>query len=144
MIEFKNNRELGVFYAVAFAPIAILVAIMIFLYKSEDSAEYFISTIIHQQYHSVVTKKVIDYKNHATQYVILSSGDGDSIIASNDWIDLWNYAEVGDSIVKAVGDSCLFLHKENDSILSLRYNFASSGTIFSRDEHVWPLENKTY
>lgn len=129
---FESDKEARRFFIVAFIPLAIFAGIMIFRYRAEDNEEYFNKYILPGKYYSIVCEKHIDNKNRGFRTIILYPSYGDSIVSANDWVGLWEYVEVGDSILKNDGDSNLTLHKKNDSTFNFNFNFEKPGYTFTR------------
>lgn len=129
---FKSDKEAGRFFIIAFIPLAIFLGIMISRYRIMDNNEYFKKYILPTKYHSIVCEKHIDNKNHGFRTIILNPSMGNSIIASDDWVGLWEYLEVGDSILKNHGDSIITLRKKNDSVFNFHFNFEKSGVAYTR------------
>ncbi len=109
---FESDKEARRFFIVAFIPLVVFLVIIIFRYRLEDTEEYFNKYILPQKYHSEIRQKFIDNKNRGARIIYLHTSDDDSIISANDWVGLWEYVEVGDSILKNEGNYTITLRKK--------------------------------
>ena len=113
-------------------PIIIVLAILVIFIKRVNTAEYYEKYLSEEVFSGTIINKFHDYNNHANESFYLSDIDHQEIkFNGNDWLELWNYSTIGDSIFKKKGERNLHLYRirEEDTI-ELNYNQNIERTFF--------------
>ena len=118
---------------IIFGPIIIVVIILAFFFKfKQTSKDDFIEFVVPSEYHGVLTEKFHN-SNHYEPILKLKNESHSFEISAFNWPDIFDKAELGDSIFKVKGDSLLYLSKhENDTILKFKYTYGKGWSIVKR------------
>lgn len=124
------------FFFIAFIPIAVLAVLLVIFLKAEGPETHFRSTIIHLKFQGILTHKFTDSRNRGTPtFKFRASNRLTYGLGADDWIGLWNEAQIGDSIYKQAADSFLYLKKfgRPDTLFRFRYNFNQGGYTITQE-----------
>ncbi|MFZ4454816.1 MAG: hypothetical protein ACOYOT_01210 [Bacteroidales bacterium] len=126
--EFRINEKL-----IIFAPILIVVFIVLILFKpKQNSSDIFYNEIVPQQFDGIIVEKYHS-SNHYDPVVKFNNGKNIEELDAFNWTNLYDECNVGDSIYKIKGDTALNLKlSRNDSIIRISYFFDSSWGIVKR------------
>ena len=110
-------------------PVLILILVMMLFIRVTNPKDYFENYIIPQEYSAIVLDKYRD-KNHNYKRLTILHNNKEVTFSASDWTNLFEQANVGDSIVKLKGNHKLLLYRNNTLIYQSSYDTDQRGVLF--------------
>lgn len=96
---------------------------LIFLLFYSCGVDFSKNTVNETNISGKVTKKYVDYNNHGAMTIIYENSSEEFKYQIDEWVNnnLWNYLQIGDSVIKPSGTLILRVKKEDGSYKDYEY-----------------------
>lgn len=119
----KKNSDIQRLFFIAILPVLIIGIGLFWLFVDVNSSEDEISeNILPLKINGRVIDKQIDYKNHATKYIVVKLSNGEqSTLYDSFWHPIFESSTIGDSIYKESGSIRMYILKNNGIKKEINY-----------------------
>jgi len=116
-----------------FAPLILVMIIMSFLFKcGQSSRDELNSYMVPLEFKGIIIEKYRKKTNYNETMITYKDKDFIDEVDGSNWIGLFEYADIGDSIFKKNGDSLLTIKKKNELINKFNYFYGQGWGISKR------------
>ena len=107
-----------------------LVLIIVLFFRLKSAPEHFKDRILPQEFSGPIVKRVFDDKDNTHKSLYIQYQNQMRFVSGEDWINLYEQSELGDSLIKESGIGYLTLLKKNGKRIRLKFDTLSSGRYY--------------